>query len=169
MQKQQEMAWCWAAVGTSTALFFDPASDWTQCKIVTTSLDLPPDTCCSQPGGLKCNKTYFLEDSTKTEGSFVEAKVDNGFQAGAIAFERLIAEINQNRPVAYRMQLEMMNETVFHFVVIIGYENLNDEQMVTVNDPFFGNSAMPYEEFTQKYQGNGTVTHTFFTKPMPKT
>ncbi|MCC6460037.1 MAG: C39 family peptidase [Saprospiraceae bacterium] len=169
MQEQQEMAWCWAAVGTSTALFFDPSSAWTQCKIVTASLDLPADSCCKQPGGLKCNKTYFLEDPTKTEGSFIEANIANDFQAGAVSFERLMTEINQKRPVAFRMELEMMGEKMYHFVVVIGYESLSDQQMVTINDPFFGSSVMPYGEFTQKYQGNGSVTHSFFTKPMPTT
>jgi hypothetical protein len=35
MQHQQQTNWCWAAVSTSVALFYDPVSTWTQCAVAS--------------------------------------------------------------------------------------------------------------------------------------
>ena len=38
MHHQQQTNWCWAAVSTSVALFFNPSSGWTQCAVANGEL-----------------------------------------------------------------------------------------------------------------------------------
>lgn len=37
MQHQQQSNWCWAATATSVALFYQPASGWTQCQVASSA------------------------------------------------------------------------------------------------------------------------------------
>jgi len=160
MEEQKEMAWCWSAVGTSSALFYNSKSGWTQCKVANKSIQPAPGNCCKDSKTSACNCTWYL-DNAQHLGSFQTTGIHNGYQEGAISFDKLRSEIDSGRVVAFRMEMDSM----YHFVVISGYDTSSDENFVTVNDPFFGGVEIPYGEFKSKYRGDGSVTHTFFSKP----
>jgi len=160
-QPQQQMAWCWAAVGTFCALYFDSKSGWTQCKIVNDCLTLTETDCCGKAAASpKCDKTFYLENS-KEQGSFVLTKIANGYQDSCISYSDLIKNIDADLPIAFRIEL---SPYFAHFIVVSGYDNTGGKEFVKINDSFFGDSEIPYSEFVSKYQHVGKVTHTFFQK-----
>ncbi len=183
MQPQELPTWCWAAVATSCALFYYSQSDWTQCKVATASLLPPPGNCCERSTGASvCNKTWYLENEQKL-GSFITTHIAGGFVAGALPYERLVSELDEGRPVAYRIEIQLekpfAGQTSFaHFVVIAGYSYSGTDQQVRVYDSFFGDADMLYSVFIEGYKCHGgtlqgdpidkaTVTHSFFTVPPP--
>lgn len=165
IQQQLLPTWCWSAVGTSIALFYNPNSGWTQCKMATEALLPAPGNCCNKPLPSPCNTTWFLQNADGTKGSLIKAEIANGFVAGAIPYDKLRTELDAGRIVAYRLQLEVEGQKMFHFVAAAGYDNSGDTPMVSIFDSFFGNSVMPYDEFIQHYKYQGFVTHSFFTIP----
>ena len=48
-QLQQQSNWCWAATGTSVALFYDASPAWTQCTLADAALGF--GGCCAAPNG----------------------------------------------------------------------------------------------------------------------
>lgn len=174
MQAQLQPAWCWTAVGTSCALFYDPDSGWTQCKVASKSIVPSPGNCCANPSGLQCDVPGPLLNDNN-QGSLATTHIPSRFEEGAIPVRRLIAELDQGRIVAYRLQITLQNEidlTVggnevkmaqfFHFVVIAGYEfsGSADDKNVTVYvyDPFSletGYSTMSYDVFQTAYKCHG--------------
>ena len=49
-----------------------------------------------------------------------------------------------------------------HFLAIIGYRLRND--MLAVDDPWYGKSDVAYATFNSSYQGSGSWTHSYFTR-----
>ncbi len=161
IQTQMEEVWCWAAVGASCALFYNPNSGWTQCKVVNQTAPAKSGDCCSgtdRPSD--CVVTGFL-DNINHIGSLDTTHIANGFEHGAIPFKKLMEEIDAGRIVPYRVNINGL----FHFVAISSYQKSTASEIVTVNDPFFGNSDMEYSVFSSDYKHGGFVTHTFFTQP----
>jgi len=175
MQSQQQFAWCWAAVGTSCAHFYDHHSTWTQCKVASASIEPSPGNCCDKPSSLVCDKPWYLITSQK-QGSFVTTHISSIIVMGALPVDKLMTEIDQGRLVAYRLEIKLEHVLDFniddqdisfqvfgHFVVIAGYESPasspNDENvMVYVHDPFSlekGYSIMAYEVFQTNYKCHG--------------
>jgi hypothetical protein len=166
IQQQEKVTWCWSAVGTSCALFYNSASGWTQCKMATKAIQPSPGNCCGETAIPACDVTWFLENSDRSLGSFIVADIANGFVKGAIPFAQVMAELDAKRPVAYRLKLDYEGMTMFHFVVIAGYEVTDaGKQIVSVYDSFFGNAEMEYSRFISNYKYKGSVTHTFLTTP----
>lgn len=160
VQHQKEMTWCWAAVGSVCALYYYPDSGWTQCKLASSTITPSPGNCCASEVPAACNRTYYLNNKQHT-GSLVTAGIDDGFQEGAITQDVLIGRLDKEEPVAYR--LAMYSGTLFHFVIISGYQVINDKTIFTVDDSFFGSAEIIYDEFVKNYKNDGKVTHTFFT------
>ena len=176
MQQQQQFFWCWGAVGTSCALYYNPSSGWTQCKVVggtlapSNSLD---EKCCGNLENCTFNRVGFLDNPSK-QGSFRTTNIANGYEKGAIPFEKLMSELDQGRPVAYLLTIKLkkpitvdntVKESFGHFVVVAEYVLNGEDQMVTVYDPYYGKSEMSYQVFTENYkaEAGGVVNYSFFT------
>jgi len=178
IQQQQQFFWCWDAVGTSCALYYAPLSGWTQCQVASTTFapsEVPTGKCCGDHNNCVFNKIWSL-DNPRKQGSFRTTNIANGYEEGAISFEKLMSELDQGRPVAYLLTIRLDSpvtvgikvlDSFRHFVVVAEYEHNGEDQMVTVHDPHYGTSEMSYEVFTDNYkaEAGGSVNYSFFTSP----
>lgn len=152
MQAQQQTNWCWAAVSTSVALFYDPASTWTQCAVANG--ELGRNDCCGTGASGPCNVYGFLGSSLNRVGHLAS-------QTGSSStFATVRAEIDAGRPLGVRTAWSGGGA---HFLCIIGYRIY--EQMLAVDDPWYGKSDVDYATFSSSYQGSGSWTHSYFTQP----
>ncbi len=153
MQTQQQTNWCWAAVSTSVALFYDPSSTWTQCAVANG--EMGETTCCTSGGSAACNQTWYLDLALQRVGHF-----DN-WSGGAMSFADVRSEIDVGRPLGVRVGWSGGGG---HFLIIDGY--LADAtQSVGIEDPWYGPSDMGYAAFSTSYQTTGSWTHSYETQP----
>jgi hypothetical protein len=162
---QQNLYWCWAAVGAACANFLKPDVAWTQCKLASQSIVPAPGNCCQKKND-KCNVEWYLvnDEDGKNEGSFITTGIANGYVEGAIAFKEVVANIDKGLPLAYRLENKKL--PIFtHFVFLSGYEIKDGKQLVRINDSAGGiTSEIEYSIFAKNYNGEDKVTHTFFLK-----
>jgi hypothetical protein len=78
MQLQHQSNWCWAAVSTSVAHFYDPSSSWTQCEVANAQLGRTD--CCGTSGSGACNVYGYLDKGLQEIGHF------DHLQNGTITF-----------------------------------------------------------------------------------
>ena len=152
MQHQQQTNWCWAAVSTSVALFYEPVSTWTQCAVANG--ELGRNDCCDAGAGGPCNVYGFLGSSLARVGhldQIVNSSSD---------FTDVQTEVNAGRPLCARTEWAGGGA---HFLAIIGYRVL--DEMVAVDDPWYGKSDVSYATFRSSYQGSGSWTDSYFTQP----
>lgn len=154
MQRQQQTQWCWAAVSASTSLFFNADSSWTQCKLA--NAEFSQANCCetNQGGCPACNQPYFLQRSLATTGNFVSET------SGSQTVEQILAQLGEQRPVGVRIQWPNGSG---HFVMVTGVGQ--NQQMLSIDDPFYGHSYISYASFVSAYQSDGTWNYTYFVKP----
>ena len=151
MQHQQQTNWCWAAVSTSVALFYNPASTWTQCAVANGELNR--NDCCGAGAAGACNVYGFLGSSLTRVGHL-------DHQTGSTAtFAQVQTEVNNGRPLCIRTAWSGGGA---HFLAIIGFRILNN--MLAVDDPWYGKSDVSYTTFTTAYQGTGSWTHSYYTQ-----
>ena len=153
MQHQLHTNWCWAAVATSVALFYNRKSKWTQCRVANGNLRMR--SCCGNRGR-KCNKIGHLQESLKLVGHgepprFIERK---------IPFSGVQREIDAGRPIGVRTQWR--GGEVGHYIAIVGYHS--GLEMLTVDDPTYGRSHVHYRVFCRDYRGSGKWTRSYCTK-----
>ena len=153
MQRQLHSNWCWAAVATSVAMFYNPKSKWTQCRVA--NRNLKRRSCCGKRGR-KCNKIGHLQDSLKLVGHHETPP----FLKGRIPFRRAQQEIDAGRPIGVRTQWR--GGEVGHFITIVGYNT--GLEMLTVEDPTYGKTHVHYRVFCRDYRGSGKWTHSYCTK-----
>lgn len=151
MQHQQQTNWCWAAVSTSVALFYDPASSWTQCAVANG--ELGRNDCCGTGASGPCNVYGFLGSSLTRVGHFDHST------GSSSTFATVRTEINAGRPLGVRTAWSGGGA---HFLCIIGYRVF--EEMLAVDDPWYGKSDVDYATFGSSYQGSGSWTHSYFTQ-----
>jgi hypothetical protein len=151
MQHQQQTNWCWAAVSTSVALFFSPSSGWTQCAVANGELNR--NDCCGTGASGPCNVYGFLDTALTRVGHL------DHFAGGTSTFSQIQSEINGGRPLGVRTAWSGGGA---HFLAIIGYRIRNN--MLAVDDPFYGKSDVGLSTFTSSYQSSGSWTHSYFTK-----
>jgi peptidoglycan hydrolase-like protein with peptidoglycan-binding domain len=152
MQQQEQTNWCWAAVSTSVSHFYDTSSSWTQCKVANTQLGRTD--CCGTGGSGECNVYGYLDKGLVEVGRF------DHLQNGTIGFEDLQNEMIASRPLGIRVAWAGGGA---HFIAAIGVE---EGDLVLVGDPGSGtNSLVAYTTLKTSYNGSGTWTHSFFTKP----
>jgi papain like cysteine protease AvrRpt2 len=157
MQQQQQTEWCWAAVGASVALYYDPASTWTQCRIATQQLHLQGVDCCdpANSSGV-CNTTGRLQETLVIVGY-----LHPPFLRRAATFAEAQAEVDGGTPLGVRVA--WTHGAGAHFLAIIGYHALF--QMVAVDDPLYGKSDLDYTTLCTDYgNGGGVWTHTYRTQ-----
>ena len=151
MQHQQQTNWCWAAVATSVSLFCDPASTWTQCTVA--NAELSRTDCCGDGASGPCNVYGFLDTSLTTVGHL------DHWTGSSSTFAELRTEIDAGRPLCARTAWSGGGA---HFLAIIGYRIL--QEMLAVDDPWYGKSDVSFATFGSSYQGTGTWTHSYFTR-----
>jgi hypothetical protein len=151
IQHQQQTNWCWAAVATSIALFYDPASTWTQCAVANG--ELGRNDCCGTGASGPCNVYGFLASSLTRVGHL------DHWTGSTTSFTDVRTEIDGGRPLCLRTAWSGGGA---HFLAIIGYRNL--VEMLAVDDPWYGKSDIAYATFATSYQGSGSWTHSYFTQ-----
>jgi len=151
MQHQQQTNWCWAAVSTSVALFYDPASTWTQCLVANG--ELGRTDCCGTGASGPCNVYGYLDTSLSRVGHL------DHWAGGTATFAAVEGEVDGGRPLCLRTAWSGGGA---HFLAIIGYRIL--QNMLAVDDPFYGKSDVSYTTFLTAYQGSGSWTHTYYTE-----
>ena len=154
IQEQEHNRWCWAAVSVSVDHFFDPDSEWRQCGMV--HLELGAE-CCQKPVPRKCNEVHALTPALNRVGHLRERL------GRALTMDEIRQQIDVRKcPVAFRVGWK---DGGGHFPIISGYEQTARGDMVIVQDPFFGESVVPYEKLVSDYQvGHGAWTTTFLLK-----
>ncbi len=151
MQHQLESEWCWAATSTSIERFYNPASAMTQCQVVNHQLNRTD--ACVKGFTPECNQPGFLDEAL----GFLECldHVENG----PIPYANLVGQASQSRPVGIRLAWLGGGS---HFLAIMGYEQ---NQMLVTEDPVYGTSVIDYQTLLRAYEGAGSWTTTYFTRP----
>ncbi len=150
---QEQDNWCWAATSDGVAHYYDASTTWTQCGIA--NADLGRTDCCGGGAAGACNVYGFLDQALSTVGHF------DHMAGGAADFQTVDHEIDARRPMGVRVAWSGGGA---HFVAIGGYRE-RPVQYVHVEDPFYGPSDVPYSTLQNGYQGSGTWTHSYWTKP----
>jgi len=156
MQHQQQTEWCWAAVATSLALYYDPGSTWTQCSVANAML--PGRDCCGADASGACNAPMSLTNTLQTTIGHLVRKIPK-----AATFVEAQGEVDGGRPLGVRTAWGGDDNNA-HLLMIIGYHPLFD--MLGVDDPLYGKSDVDYTAFCTDYQNAGGVwNRTYFTTP----
>lgn len=146
MQPQQQSNWCWSAVGTSVGLLFKTGA-WTQCQTATGCL--PGEDCCKAAG--PCNVYGYLDKALAFTKSF------DHMVGGTVSTATITAELSSGEPVGTRVAWTGGGA---HFMTITGINGAS----ITIQDPIFGTTTMPFKDYASKYKTGGAWTHTYFTK-----
>jgi len=156
MQHQEQTEWCWAATSVSVARHYDARTTWTQCRMVGAEKQV--DTCCEDGSSAACNQPNVLDAPLSRAGALDHK------DRGRADFDTIRREIDAGRPLAWRVGWSGGGG---HFAVIEGYQEAGDE-WVAVEDPWYGASDVSVAALTDGvYQGSGSWTHTYFTRPPP--
>jgi hypothetical protein len=153
MQSQTENNWCWAATATSVSHFYRATSTWTQCLVANAELALTD--CCDSPAPGPCDVPWYLDKALTRTDNFV--RIVNG----TVDYETIRAELQAGRVVGARIGWDGGGG---HFVVIYGVSTVAGTEYFDIDDPIYEKSHITAEAFTNSYQGNGSWTHTYFTK-----
>lgn len=154
MQAQTESNWCWAATSTSVSKFYWAKSPWTQCKVV--NAELGRTDACSTPAPAGANVPWYLDRALDRTSNFVS------IHGGTASFAVIRAEIDEGRVVGARIG---WNNGGGHFMTIYGYSTWKGVQYLDIDDPIYGKSHLTLQDFSTNYQGSGTWTHYYLTKP----
>jgi hypothetical protein len=156
MQAQTEDNWCWAATATSVSHFYRSNSAWTQCLVANAELE--QINCCESPAPSPCDVPWFLDRALARTENF------NTMVGGTVDTETIRAEIQAGRVVGARIGWSGGGG---HFVVIYGISTAAGVEYFDIDDPIYEKSHITVDVFTNSYQGNGSWTHTYFTKRAP--
>ena len=155
MLEQEQTKWCWAAVGASVALYYEPHSPWTQCRVANGQLER--NDCCGNGAAGPCNRYSFL-------GSVLDLVecLDSWDVGNSATFQEVRTEIDRERPLCFRV---VWNGGGAHFATIVGYL-LNGGpagRMIAIEDPFWGPTKIPFDNFPADYQIHGNWADTYYT------
>jgi hypothetical protein len=156
MQAQTQSNWCWAATSTSVSHFYYLFSHWTQCLVANG--ELGHSDCCNSPVPGPCNVPWYLDRALQRTSNL------DHMVASTISFSAIKAEIDAGRVIGARIGWSGGGG---HFLVIRGYSQIGARQYVDVDDPIYGKSHLTLAAFSTQYQGNGSWTHSYFTKRWP--
>jgi hypothetical protein len=153
MQHQQQSNWCWAATATSVAHYYDASSTWTQCEVANDQTGRTD--CCGAGASTACNIPEPLDSPLSIVGHLDHMVV------AVATFAETQGQLDLGRPLCLRVHWSGGNA---HFLAAMGY-NAESGQIVHVDDPIYGPSDVPYTTLVGSYQGNGTWTHSYYTRP----
>jgi hypothetical protein len=148
---QEQTNWCWAATSDGVAHYYDHASTWTQCAIANARLGR--GDCCGGGASGPCNQPNYLDLALGVVGHL------DHMVGGASDYATIDTEIDARRPLGVRIGWSGGGG---HFVAIGGYREW--DELVHVEDPWYGPSDLAYTTLRNTYQGSGTWTHSYFTK-----
>lgn len=151
MQQQLEDEWCWAAVSTSLALFFQPSSPWTQCEVV--NAELGQTTCCQDGGSSLCNQPWDLTKALQLVRHWLDDFEEEPSVSG------IAEQLTMRRPVCLCINWTGGGG---HFVSVDGIDEKAGQ--LHIADPLFGPSYVAYDGFPASYQGGGIWGWTYLTK-----
>lgn len=187
-QYQQSSLWCWIATAVSVDRFYDPASTWTQCQVMTQigqSINgFPIDTsACPTAEALRANpglatrladpyniaSRYVMDDPAlgvdrrylKSGGVTDALKQTNnlaGWEGPNVTLDRLAQEINAGRPVIAGIT---WNSGGSHYLTIAGIQG----EGMLILDPVNGQSLTEFGDFPGTYFGGATLDGYAFTRP----
>jgi hypothetical protein len=110
-------------------------------------------TCCQNGGSAQCNVPWYLEKALTCIGHLAAPPT-----SGAETFSYIQSEIDAGRPVGVRIGWFGGGG---HFVIVRGYDDTAGNQLVDVEDPWYGPSIVDYAAFATAYQGAGSWTDTY--------
>jgi hypothetical protein len=151
MQSQLQTQWCWTAVATSTAAFYNSGTRHTQCEVVNAVLQLSI-CCCAQGSNAQCDVPHSLERAFRHVGHWRQT-----FH-GAASWTTLDAEVRSNQPVGAQISLIGGNA---HFVAVVGTGTRKDDKIV-VEDPLNGRTTTKHKLFAKS--AHGIWRETYFTQ-----
>jgi len=151
MQHQLESEWCWAATSTSVCHFYNPSSTITQCQVVNHQLNRTD--ACVNGDSPACNQPGYLDEALAFLGCL--DRVD----ATPEPFATVVAQTSAGRPLGLRVAWAGGGA---HFLACSGYEQ---NQLMVVEDPIYGTSVVPYSAMLSAYQGSGSWTTSYLTRP----
>ncbi|MEV5575322.1 papain-like cysteine protease family protein [Spirillospora sp. NPDC052269] len=163
MEHQQQTNWCWVATAVSVSHYYEPASVWLQCLVIDDEFgyssddsccrdDLGPTPACNQPGS-EYLALKRVGHSGQIEDSGSASLLEN--------------EIAARRPIVTAIAWSGGGG---HSPLISGYADIVIsvdpyvlERYLYIEDPFYGQSFIPYDTFHVSYQGSGQWTRTYYT------
>ena len=152
MQTQHQRQWCWSAVATSTASFYNPKTAHTQCSVVNAILQLAI-CCCANSSDSQCDVPHRLDQALQHVGHLRLTT------PGPANWAQLNDEIRNNRPVACQMSLIGGSA---HFVAISGTGTRQNDGIV-IEDPLHGRTTTKLKLFAKS--AHGIWGETCFTSP----
>jgi hypothetical protein len=155
IETQQGDLLCWAAVAASVSRFYNPLSQWTQCKVASSVLN---STACCQ-SLTPCNQDSFLETALQATTNLSSPP---DFQIG---FDQIKDQIDRNRPIGIRIAFSIH---AGHFVVLCGYDDSTPgEEEVLLSDPAGSQTTVRFSDFLLPggYPGSGMWTNSYLTQP----
>ncbi|MBA5635677.1 hypothetical protein H3H37_01245 [Duganella sp. LX20W] len=154
IQHQEQDQWCWAAVTTSIASYYQATSAWTQCSLACA--ELGNATCCADGSIAECDKPWFL-NLALSRVQHLQQRIE-----GQIDDATIIACLSGGQPIGIRIQWADMSG---HFIAIVGIRKEQDGTVsLALDDPIYGPSTHGRSDLAGQYQGAGTWTHTYTTQ-----
>lgn len=169
--RQGTAVWCWVAVGQMVFEHFgvpnvNPAGDY-QCGIVglLAAGTIRHDCAyrcqnCSVPAGHHSTVQRMISDYPERVAFVTGEQVSrlrSGYSPSALSAERLIAELDDDRPLIAGISPSgaPSGATSQHVALIVGYVE-EDELMLLVNDPYPFGSQNPYRWAGGQSNGDGS-------------
>ena len=167
IEKQKSEVWCWAATSVSSAIYYNPLSAETQCKLVTAVLKdplspiyntkikqlLPSDqSCCN--GGVDCDYGYIPDEPLKYYGQFAGRSAPS-------TFEQCCDMLKDGQPIIVDVRWSGGGG---HFAFLSGVYVENSQKMVVISDPYHGITTMALDTFVTQYQSTGQWSQTIKTR-----
>ena len=145
--------WCWAACSTAIARFYNANTTWTQCLVANDQKGV--SNCCTSAGANSpCNTYGSLSDALKTVNHY------SSHNGGITSFADVEAQMLAGRPLGIRVAWSGGGA---HFISATGTE---DDECVWIADSGGGTMSMvDYDTLKTAYNGSGSWTHSYFTKP----
>lgn len=152
MEDQQDDNWCWAAVAVSIGKYFEPATLWTQCKLV--NFILSRSDCCGDPIPCQCDKARALSPAIKAVGNL------HNHQSGYLKIEDARLELEDGNPVGMALKLSFST----HFVVLHGIQ-WGSQELMFIKDPDMTVIPLQYGQFPGgPYGATAKWIHTYRTE-----
>jgi len=158
---QQQFYWCWVAVGSGIASWYDNTV-YQQCYVVTLVFtDIHPgfDTNCCSPASNASGPACNLESGA--DQALNHPAHHFNYNTGPLGWSDIVGQINEGRPFA--ALINWAGNSGSHFVAITGYEDT--EQRVFVQDPANGPGWYTLSSFSSSYEGHGTWAETTLSQP----
>ena len=150
MQEQKLDQWCWAAVAVSIANYVKPDSAPSQCEVASRVFTKVSGGCCGGSISDACDQPATLTQALDAVHHDAGVPI-----LGPLKFTKIQEVIDGGWPIPVRIVWED-NPGNAHFVVISGYAfSQVGDQLLQVDDPFYGRSIVDYETFVSSYHASG--------------